>query len=1303
MANQIIIDIGAVANDGTGDPLRTAFGYVNDNFSNVWATGVANSNVAFSGNRILTVNTNGNLVLAPNGTGKVQSNVDIVPNANNTLSLGSSTLKWNTVYTRNLEVDGNVTFDGNITMGADLTIDGNLTVNGTTTSINTTDVDIEDKIITIAYGSPNASVANSSGINVAGANANIIYNQSANAWTFNIGVSAVGNITAPYFIGNGSQLTGITSYSNANVSAYLASGSDTANIITTGNISAGNIIGTFVAPGFNQDIPFNRSGVLSTATGFNYNYAGNILYAPAAGFSGDLDTGTNGLFVGHSSYTNLGSDIVGQFSSNVNAYSQINSQNTSNGTAASGDYIITADNGNDTENFINLGIGSSNYNYPSYPAYRPNDGYLLINGGNLLINSQTPNKVVKVMVGGSANSDIIATVSNIGVDIKGNIIPTTSNTYSLGNSTNQWSDLYVSNATIYMNNVPISLTAGNVLTVNGADVVTTAANGESSIGNLNILGTVIEIAAGAPETLINISPDTEGWAFLQLPNDATANTANTRVVNAAGNVTIETGDFSTGGSNVSTWAFDNTGKLTAPGEVYGQYYTIRGGNGPGTDIGSLGYAGNIVDVYGVEGVRISTIDESGPFWQFDITGNLAIPGNIVANDTILIDNRESGVIADISIYSADNILLQGADRTNPGEPEGGDISILAGAGAADSGPGDASGGGDILIEGGSGGAANVYSGASGGFINITAGRGGDGSVANAAGVGGSIEISAGDGGSDNGNGGSSGGSISLLAGDSTDTTQDRGSITLISGNGGDETTAGGYVEINIPSVGTSPGGSWIFTNTGTVLETPNNAEIFNVNAGNLTVGSAGNTIVRTIGAGLTTYDWVFDPTGNLNLPTNGSINFNAGGITQATDEDFVITVNDADDDGFAIFNRITDTDGNVVGQTELRRDRLNINLDMLGSNYQWQFSDNQGIMYLPGNISGNYGSDTSFFVTDNGSGGTMEMKTISYIGDTLGSNVRVTQSNATISTSNAAYTWTFDNTGNLTVPGNTIVSTANATSGLGGKSISITAGASDTVTWNSNPGGNVNITGGYGSFGDGGGGPGGQVNIIGGGSSDSHAGNVTINTGGANTWTFDYTGNLTVPGSIIGTVAQATLANTVAVSSVLLNQEYVPALLVANTGNLGIKAADGTANITYNPSLNRLTVENIDANTVSLGNASTITTADYAIGYRDIPQVSFTGNTTISTTDAGKHFYSTQSTDYILTIANNASQGFQVGAAITIVNQGTGNITVAQGSGVALYLAGNATSGNRSVATFGMATLLKVSTDTWFINGTGVS
>ena len=53
-------------------------------------------------------------------------------------------------------------------------------------------------------------------------------------------ITTTANIAGGFFIGNGSQLTGLPAgYSNAEVSAYLASGTDAANIITTANISGG--------------------------------------------------------------------------------------------------------------------------------------------------------------------------------------------------------------------------------------------------------------------------------------------------------------------------------------------------------------------------------------------------------------------------------------------------------------------------------------------------------------------------------------------------------------------------------------------------------------------------------------------------------------------------------------------------------------------------------------------------------------------------------------------------------------------------------------------------------------------------------------------------------------------------------------------------------------------------------------------------------------------------------------------------------------------------------------------------------
>lgn len=109
-----------------------------------------------------------------------------------------------------------------------------------------------------------------------------------------------------------------------------------------------------------------------------------------------------------------------------------------------------------------------------------------------------------------------------------------------------------------------------------------------------------------------------------------------------------------------------------------------------------------------------------------------------------------------------------------------------------------------------------------------------------------------------------------------------------------------------------------------------------------------------------------------------------------------------------------------------------------------------------------------------------------------------------------------------------------------------------------------------------------------------------------------------------------------------------------------------------------------------------------AVGYRDVPQV-VASNTTLAASDAGKHYYSTTVGNLVLTIPNNTTTSFSTGTAISIVVQAAGNILVNAASGVTLYMAGNSTAANRVVGTYGMATLLKVASDTWFINGTGVS
>ena len=120
---QYTIDIGATPDDGQGDPLRTAFDYTNLNFDQIFASGPVLSNVAIANNTIRTINSNGNLILAPDGIGKIQLNATPVPSLDDVYDLGSPTQRFNTIYVG--------TGGLNIT---DIFVSGNITANSISTT-----------------------------------------------------------------------------------------------------------------------------------------------------------------------------------------------------------------------------------------------------------------------------------------------------------------------------------------------------------------------------------------------------------------------------------------------------------------------------------------------------------------------------------------------------------------------------------------------------------------------------------------------------------------------------------------------------------------------------------------------------------------------------------------------------------------------------------------------------------------------------------------------------------------------------------------------------------------------------------------------------------------------------------------------------------------------------------------------------------------------------------------------------------------------------------------------------------------
>jgi hypothetical protein len=133
---------------------------------------------------------------------------------------------------------------------------------------------------------------------------------------------------------------------------------------------------------------------------------------------------------------------------------------------------------------------------------------------------------------------------------------------------------------------------------------------------------------------------------------------------------------------------------------------------------------------------------------------------------------------------------------------------------------------------------------------------------------------------------------------------------------------------------------------------------------------------------------------------------------------------------------------------------------------------------------------------------------------------------------------------------------------------------------------------------------------------------------------------------------------------------------------------------------------------LSLSATGTVTTANLSaaeVGYKGLPQNVQTGSTyTLVLSDAGKYIHSLNSSgDQAITVPPNSSVAFPIGTTIPILanNVGGTKSTIAQGAGVTIYLAGTGfgTSGTRTLANGGIATLMKMGSDIWIISGAGLT
>jgi hypothetical protein len=117
--------------------------------------------------------------------------------------------------------------------------------------------------------------------------------------------------------------------------------------------------------------------------------------------------------------------------------------------------------------------------------------------------------------------------------------------------------------------------------------------------------------------------------------------------------------------------------------------------------------------------------------------------------------------------------------------------------------------------------------------------------------------------------------------------------------------------------------------------------------------------------------------------------------------------------------------------------------------------------------------------------------------------------------------------------------------------------------------------------------------------------------------------------------------------------------------------------------------------------AATTTTGASGVGYMGLPQNSATtGAYGVVAADAGTHIYSTATRT--ITIPANATIAMPVGATVVFIAGSGATVTIAITTDT-MYLAGPGTTGSRTLAAFGMATAVKITSTSWIISGNGLT
>ena len=372
----------------------------------------------------------------------------------------------------------------------------------------------------------------------------------------------------------------------------------------------------------------------------------------------------------------------------IDSYGQFVLKNHSQTANASSDIVAVANNGDDSSFYIDMGINSNVYANPDYAVTSFNDGYLYVNGGNLVIGTQTPTKVINFITGGTSNlNQIRGTISDTGLSMVGNVaggniistalvqgttVSATGNV--VGANVNATGNVTGGNITttgqvtatgnIIGGNVTTSgrITAtGNIVTsanlvtsntiINGIGVSTTGnVTGNYVFGNgsqltgLNAFRTVAangtNLLANSVASILTLTPGNN----LVITGNATSATATVAVNDAptfTGNVTG--GNITTSGRITATGNIVTSANLVTSNTIINGIGVSTTGNVTGNYV--FGNGSQLTGMYGNANVAAYL-----PTYTGNITGNnISAVGNITGNYILGNGSQLTGMYGDANV------------------------------------------------------------------------------------------------------------------------------------------------------------------------------------------------------------------------------------------------------------------------------------------------------------------------------------------------------------------------------------------------------------------------------------------------------------------------------------------------------------------------------------------------------------------------------------------------------------------------------------------------------------------------------